>query len=382
MWGVKRPRPETTPEPPRAAAASAQPASAQPGSTQPPAPPILQPPPLPALPPAPQQSTKRGPPGKGLDGEMAVAPLTEDIQRGARMLATYGPDMSTPDRLGRLWQSYVTAANGDESTAMTGFLGLMNRLQYAASTIETYSMYVSWKVKDPFVARLLVSCAQAFHAECGADHVWTPDAEFLDHVVIEGVPAKGRSKHDAGPLLVWLVRATGNRPGNVARLRPEEITIEADGVTIRWRRRKASQRRGQRTTERYLFQWSCPPPPRAVDALKAMPRKTAIWPATKRAADFVTQVLRKAQGGPKNKNGAEVTSSVFRDTLDALLREEVLAGKMDRSKFRSLLDHSWSTSSAFYASKPRKSFEDSSSSASSTSDDEDAVYQVSDDDEA
>jgi hypothetical protein len=112
--------------------------------------------------------------------------------------------------------------------------------------------------------------------------------------------------------------------------------------------RKSAAGRGQRTSADYLFEWSLPLPKDARAWLQDKANATtALCP--RNASQVVTEHLRRAaadgQGKTMNLNGKKVTSSLFRDTLDALLRSLVASGKNGLT-FRDTMDHTYRTAKA------------------------------------
>ena len=149
-------------------------------------------------------------------------------------------------------------------------------------------------------------------------------------------------KNHADQAFAWTCAATGNRAGNVARLRKKQCKWTSKAIKVQWRWRKVNATRGKRVEANYLYEWSLEPPKGAIEYFKSRPDESLLWDdpryAKKRASTTLTEVLRDVSGDES------VTSYVFRDYHEKLHQEK----KTPREEYQMLMDHDLHTGLAHY----------------------------------
>ena len=208
------------------------------------------------------------------------------------------------------------------------------------------------------------TAADRYYADLGPDCVFRPDPEGCTFVVNElteaAVKEKAGKKKEGmfqQAFFVYLCRATGNRPANLGRLFYGNVHFdERDDLEVRWKSRTSQSKRAQRATATYLSAWSmpCPAPLRTwaqplIDAdLKVVAgKKTTTVEGKSILPDEwkVSTAARKVSEFTKLYLGSDITSGVFRDTIDPILRRELCN---DPLRFKACTDHTLTTARAFY----------------------------------
>lgn len=139
-----------------------------------------------------------------------------------------------------------------------------------------------------------------------------------------------------------LLFLTGARPNCIFWVPLKTWQFDEEKVTVQWRYRKAQKQRWQRHDETYLYAWSTKPPQNVIDFLSKS--KEEDWGKSSTANNIATVVNGWLKNFPPLEDGRTLTSSVFRDHMEAKLNE--LNIPMDRRK--SLLDHTPAMSIGHY----------------------------------
>lgn len=148
----------------------------------------------------------------------------------------------------------------------------------------------------------------------------------------------------------YLTFATGNRAGNVNRLRDTQIAFTASCLQVQWRWRKVESNRSKRYEAEYPFTWSMKPPQ---DVKAFLQTKGTDIPKTANAALLIFRGSRwsgsRAAGTLQNawrkvSGDLHITSYAGRDHAEALHKK---IGTPERL-YQRLMDHSKFAGEAYY----------------------------------
>jgi hypothetical protein len=207
---------------------------------------------------------------------------------------------------------------GSLATSLKDMRPLMGRLN------------LSWS--DYHLAQMLVNRE---YADKGEAHVFMDATVVLLVAMIATMPTVDLRS------FCWLMLVTGCRAADAWLLTAKQTTFHEDSVEIEWHLRKAQQKRSQRHSEHYQYEWSSSPTPEVKSYLQKA-KDLQITPERKSVATHINAAIKRTPIGAEHG----WTSSVFRDHLQRVLDSK---GLHDRSK--ALLDHSPEIATAHYSGK-------------------------------
>lgn len=153
---------------------------------------------------------------------------------------------------------------------------------------------------------------------------------------------------------LWLLLITGGRPSCIYFVPLGVWRFLAEHLRVEWRLRKAGARRDDRHGATYRFAWSHAPTDDVVEYLLNSVEQSwkFLCPSPSNIASLVNAWLRRAHDVLVASDEIQlelpekaITSSAFRDRMDAVLR----AAQVDEATMKSLMDHSLKMSEAHYA---------------------------------
>ena len=163
-----------------------------------------------------------------------------------------------------------------------------------------------------------------------------------DHVLEQMLLFRpGDSATDEQYRLLWfLVLATGCRPANLR----DAMGIRCDpvGVSIQWGPRKGG-RTGFRKVTVYLTAWSYPrPPDLGASGTDLACLMDGIFKSSNIASALNAWLKRRS-------GRSDITSSMARDRMAAVLVTEKKEGRIDTAEYEWLMDHTWQVGVQYYA---------------------------------
>lgn len=312
-------------------------------------------------PPRPDPAVTSGAPKKrGRPEKWIPRVITEEDRKMAEAVQQkYGPDLAAAEAFEQKYSSFCALNGLSLGEGLFLAVGQARVMDAAFSSLDTgfSTLLKRKKFGSPRTWEVLTTLGNA-HAD--ADPVQPRTFEPTEEIAISLVHELGaivQSKKSGvisveAMVMGFLCIVTGARAQTIVRLRISQADLAEDALWVQRRWSKVKHARRQRDTLEYKYEWSMHPPKAVIDWFELQKRERDadepifVSPAFQgkkgrgeRASATMSSQLRKCKSG-----SPAITSYVFRDFMDANLREKDL----DEKHLERLLEHNEETSRSSY----------------------------------